>query len=194
VFGQSLIRFEPVPFDKVPSSDWIFFSSRNSVQFFFDGKPSFVAGTKFGVIGSATDQALSRHNVTADFVGQGGDTRNIAQQFASLAGSQNVLFPISAQSLRTVQQALSGAQVQDLVCYRTYEDVSMNSDVQADVFIFTSPSNVRSFFRQNLVLTGAGFVAIGEATATELASYTAEKIHRPWAPNELALADAVLSI
>ena len=36
VWGESLLQLELIPFEKIPSVDWIFFYSQNGVQFFFN--------------------------------------------------------------------------------------------------------------------------------------------------------------
>lgn len=125
--------------------DWIFFSSRNCVKHFFASNPN-IRSAKLAAIGPMTAKALEAHGAVK-FVGVNNETGQVGSQFASIIGSDKVLFPISKSSLRTVQSELNEAQVSDLVCYET---VFQSKKIPiSDVYLFTSPSNVRSYAKVN---------------------------------------------
>src|SRR5690606_26107342 len=110
---RSLIRTFPI-INKLDSYilkhvDWLFFSSKNAIEYFFRLEPVISKYTKLGVLGRASEDALRRFGRVADFNGEeeGIDTADIAKEFAELANGQAVLFPGAKDSLRTVQKALS---------------------------------------------------------------------------------------
>ena len=144
--GESLIKVD-VPYSSVPQCNWIFFSSRNGVKFFFDQNPDLPKDVKLAVLGRGTESALNNYGKTADFVGQSKDTKEVAIEFKKIVeeiGSQVVLFPQSNQSLQTVQHEVKfAAKVLDLVVYSTSENVEEIPD--AYIYVFTSPSMLGLF-------------------------------------------------
>jgi uroporphyrinogen-III synthase len=162
IVAQSLIETTPIPFDRnIPPSDWIFFSSSNAARHFFDQKP-IIANQKMGAIGSATAKTVA-HYKPVDFVGT-----DSAYRFAEAIGSDKVLFPGAAESLKHIQSALPAEQIIDLPVYTTSE--KKTSIPACDVYVFSSPSNVRSFFRNRKMQDAEMLkcIAFGEATLEEL--------------------------
>ena len=143
--------------------NWIFFSSRNCVKHFFAAKPD-TSNAKLAAIGSMTAKALVEFG-TVDFVGSSNKTDEVTTQFANTVGTDRVLFPISKSSLQRIQSGLSADQVTNLVCYETVlkpRDLSVS-----DVYLFTSPSNVRSFAERNDFPINSLYLA-GPTTCKEL--------------------------
>ena len=75
--------------------DWVFFSSKNGVEYFLSLKPDFNKRTKFGVLGRGSEEMLRSFGIMPDFSGEdeGIDTQEIAQEFAKIANGSTVLFP-----------------------------------------------------------------------------------------------------
>jgi len=168
--AKPLIEIEAIPFDQ-PSFDqieWVFFSSSNAVDNFFsqvDGAS--IEGLKFGAIGSGTAVTLGKHVPQVDFQGSSSDIQHVGADFAAAIGKSKVLFPMAEGSLSTVQSFLNQGQVENLVCYRSNQ--KLESIDASDAYVFTSPSNVRSFFQaSNSIPAGSAVVAIGKATARAL--------------------------
>lgn len=177
VHAESLIRTEAISFDpKLPSTDWIFFSSSNAVRHFFQGKPH-LQRQRMAAIGKGTAQTLSAFHAV-DFTGDAIDIEDSAYRFADIAQNQTVLFPIAADSLRHVQAAFNPENIIELPVYRTIEKPCMIPP--ADVYVFSSPSNVRSFFQHNATPPAhMKCVAFGEATALELRNHQVDTIEIP---------------
>ena len=194
---RSLIRTFPIvnildPF-YLKNIDWIFFSSRNGVEFFFKLKPALSKKVKFGVVGRGSEDALRRYGHLADFVGESGDIKEVAEDFAQLAKGETVLFPRAQDSLLTIQKSLSAdTKIIDLPIYETGM-VDNIDKTYADILIFTSPSNVEAYFAENLLDPGQGVIAIGTSTGKKFdemgVSYTL-----PFSPDEIGLAEAVFGI
>jgi hydroxymethylbilane synthase len=194
---RSLIRTFPIvnildPF-YLKNIDWIFFSSRNGVEFFFKLKPTLSKKIKFGVVGRGSEDALRRYGYLADYVGESGDIKEVAEDFASLVSGQIVLFPRAQDSLLTIQKSLSpDTKIVDLPIYETV--IAEDTDKTfADVLIFTSPSNVDAYFTNNLLDPGQKVIAIGSSTGKKFedmgVSYTL-----PFSPDEIGLAEAVFGL
>lgn len=194
---RSLIRTFPIvnildPF-YLKNIDWIFFSSRNGVEFFFKLKPALSKKVKFGVVGRGSEDALRRHGHLADYVGESGDVQDVAVEFSNLVKGETVLFPRAQDSLLTISKALSAdTKVVDLPIYETVI-ADQTDKTFADVLIFTSPSNVDAYFKNNLLDPGQKVIAIGSSTGKKLEEMGVTYI-LPFSPDELGLAEAVFGL
>ena len=121
VSGRAFIEFQPIPFSRIPIADWVFFSSKYAVKYFFEQKPE-IAKLKIGAIGKSTAAAIRTYGRRADFIGYSTDTRLTGKQFASLVKSAPVVFPQAKDSMRTVQQQfVNKSQTRDLAVYETIQ-------------------------------------------------------------------------
>jgi hydroxymethylbilane synthase len=196
--ARSLIRTVPI-ITKLDSYilrriDWIFFSSKNAVEYFFQLAPHLPKHVKFGVMGSGSEEMLRHNGHFADFVGLGIDSADIAGEFAKLTNGATVLFPGAENSLRSIQQLLpANTKVIDLPVYETMleEDIKATN---ADVLIFTSPSNVDAYFVDNLLDPYQKVIAIGKSTGKKLEEMGVNNYILPFSPDEVGLAEAVFGI
>ncbi len=105
VEARSLIRTVPVITKLDPyilsDTDWVFFTSKNAVEYFFALNPPLPDGVRFGVMGSGSEEALRRIGYFAAYVGESGDTADVAAEFAKLADGSKVLFPGAEGTLRS---------------------------------------------------------------------------------------------
>ena len=174
---------------------WIFFSSKNAIEYFFKLEPILPKAVKFGVLGRASEDMLRRFGKSADFNGEdeGIDTSDIAEKFANLANGSTVLFPGAKESLRTIQQALSAeTKIIDLPVYETVMETKVEGS-SAEVLIFTSPSNVEAYFRTNLLEHGQKVVCIGKSTG-KMFDEMGVSYSLPYSPDEIGLAEAVFGL
>ena len=195
VQGRSLIEMLPVPLKYFPETEWIFFSSKHAVKFFFSQKPVLNL-QKFGCIGKPTAEAIRKFGKRADFIGYSTDTKLTGKQFASRVGKGTVLFPQAKGSLRSVQNGfVKSEQVIDLVVYET---IKRNSDFgfsisDFEIIVFTSPSNVESFFEKNSLNKAQKIIAMGDATGTTLQKHGIINYSMPDAYDDTALARSVFN-
>ncbi len=195
--ARSLIRTFPIvnhidPFF-IKHVDWIVFSSRNSVEYFFKLEPVLPKKVKFAVVGRGSEDSLRKCGHLADFVGEGGDIEDVAKELALIVNDTTVLFPRAQDSLLTMQKFLSAAtKIVDLPIYETVieEEVDRSS---ADVLIFTSPSNVDAYFAENLLEPGQQVIAIGNSTGKKFEAMGLS-FTLPYSPDEIGLAEAVFGI
>lgn len=195
--GRSLIRTFPIvnildPF-YLKNIDWIFFSSRNGVEYFFKLNPLLAKKVKFGVVGRGSKDTLRKFGHLADFVGESGDITEIAEEFSALVKGQTVMFPRAQDSLLSIQKSLNAdTKVVDLPIYETVVADHIDG-TSAEVLIFTSPSNVDAYFTENLLEPGQKVIAIGNSTGKKLGEIGV-KYTLPYSPDEIGLAEAVFGI
>jgi len=192
--ARSLIRTVPVilKLDNfiLRNVDWVFFSSKNAVEYFFQLDPLLPKKVKFGVMGSGSEDMLRRKGYFVDYTGAGIDSAEVAAEFAKLANGTTVLFPSAENSLRSIQQVLSAdTKIIDLPVYETIlEDDTEQSN--AEIMVFTSPSNVEAYFADNLLDPDQKVIAIGISTGKKLGEMGV-RYTLPYSPDETGLAEAV---
>ncbi len=196
---RSLIRTFPSIHNLDPfilrNIDWVFFSSKNAIEYFFKLDPQLPKKVKFGVLGRGSEDALRLHGKVADFNGEeeGIDTKDIALEFAKLANGSNVLFPSAKGSLKTIQKALSDdTKIVELTVYETVSEDNVAQSF-AEVLIFTSPSNVDSYFAENLLEPDQQVICIGKTTGQKF-DEMGVKYTLPFSPDEMGLAEAVFAL
>lgn len=196
VENKSLIDMKKLTLKELPKSDWLFFSSKHAVEFFFMQKPD-IGTTKIGCMGKGTSQALREYGKRADFIGTSTDTKLVGKQFAARVGSGKVVFPIARDSMRTIQwQFAKQDKLVDLPIYATLK-VPHEVPETTDILVFTSPSNVESYIEKNKIHPHQKVIAMGEATEKTLivkAKLKAEQITKPYSFDDLGLFRAVLSV
>ena len=195
--GRSLIRTFPIvnildPF-YLKNIDWIFFSSRNGVEYFFKLNPMLAKKVKFGVVGRGSEDTLRKFGHLADFVGESGDIAEVAEEFATLVKDHTVMFPRAQDSLLTIQKSLGPTtKVVDLPIYETVIEEQIDGTT-AEILIFTSPSNVDAYFVDNLLDPEQQVIAIGNSTGKKFEEMGV-KYTMPYSPDEIGLAEAVFGI
>ena len=187
---RALIEIIPIRFGFFPDSDWIFFSSKHAVKYFFEQTPK-LSKQKFGCVGKSTSEALRRFGHRADFIGSSLDTRMTGKQFASLAGSSKVLFPQAKESMRSIQQQFVRQEnVFDLAVYETLKK-NDGEMPKADIVVFTSPSNVEAWFENYTFQKKQKAIAMGDATANALRKHKIIPSAQPDTFDDAGLARAV---
>ena len=197
--GRSLIRTFPYinkldPFI-LRNIDWVFFSSKNAIEYFFKLDPQLSKKVKFGVLGRASEDALRLQGKKADFNGEeeGIDTLDIAKEFAKQANGTTILFPSAKGSLKTIQKALSEeTKIIELTVYETVSEENVEQS-NAEVLIFTSPSNVDSYFAENLLEPDQKVICIGKTTGQKF-DEMGVKYTLPFSPDEMGLAEAIFAL
>ncbi|MCE3258372.1 MAG: hydroxymethylbilane synthase [Bacteroidetes bacterium] len=143
-------------------------------------------------MGKSSAEYLAEFDKKADFIGTGIDTTKIAKDFAAQIGNDTVLFPQAIDSLQTIQKHLSFTNISsNLYVYKT----TLRDDFiipEADVLVFTSPSNVKAYFSKYRFLEGQVVVAMGTSTLRELNNYGIKDAALPVSFDDEGLRDAIL--
>lgn len=195
VFARSLIEVKQIAIGKHEKTDWVFFSSRNAVKYFFEQEPN-VEEVSFGAIGNSTAEEIRRYGKRVEFIGSSTDTRLTGKDFSLKVGNKTVLFPQSKSSMRTVQsQMIKKENVFDVVVYETIAKNNFDLPVaNCQTIIFTSPSNVDSFFEKYKVSNEQKVVSMGEATASALRKYAVNTNALPASFDDLGLVQAIMTL
>ncbi len=191
--GKSLIEFKKITIKELPKTDWIFFSSKHAVKYFFEQKPK-IENVKMGCVGKATADELRAFGHRAQFIGQSTDTKLVGKQFASLVGAGKVLFPVARESMQSIQwQFPKRENAINLVVYATLKH-SIEISEDTEIIVFTSPSNVEAFFEKNKFGVNQKAVAMGEATQNALKKkkVNVNSIRTPITFDDLGLFQSVL--
>ena len=176
-FGSILIQDEPlidlipIPFSAIEPCDWIFFSSKNAVTFFFKQIKSLSkkipSHVKWGAIGLATAKELLTYQITADFSGNG-NPEVVGISFSTLVTGKKVLFPSAKNSRESIQRFIKN-EASEIINLSIYDN-SIKSDfaiAPSDIYVFTSPLNVIACSKK-YNLSDKNCLAIGETTAEQL--------------------------
>lgn len=196
IVGRSLLRFARVDF-KVPTDcDWWFFYSPRAVAFSANRLALLpMPLPRLAAMGPGTAAALLAHDyaLKADFTGSGSPA-DVARAFGEIAGGRRVFFPHARQSRKTVQTLLlNTVRVRAAICYDN-QAVRDPGYEPADVYVFTSPLNVRTYLSAHELPDGARVIAIGPSSAQALASFgvRAEVAAEPSEAGIITLLDASL--
>lgn len=193
VEGKSLIEFKQIRIKELPKTEWIFFSSKHAVRYFFNQNPV-LENVKFGCIGTSTSAELRAFNRRADFIGQSTDIKLVGKQFSCKVGNARVLFPIARGSMQSIQwQMVKRDNVINLEVYATLKH-SVEISSENEIVIFTSPSNVEAYFEKNTIHPHQKIIAMGESTGKALEKLKFKKYTLPKSFDDLGLLQAVLAV
>lgn len=195
VFGQSLLEFEPIAFSSPSTTDWVFFYSARSVDFFFEGlqlqRISPAAFSRFAALGKGTAKAFQKWSVEPAFTGSG-KPEETAAAFERLASGKTVLFPRAEQSRQSVQRLLSNSvKVVDLVVYRNRIDPGIEVPF-TDYAAITSPLNAKAYRLKRMGKEPSRIVAIGRTTARALEALDIPGFRVAGQSSEQAMAETIL--
>lgn len=196
IIDQSLVAFQPIPFDDFPTTDWLFFYSKNGVKYFLEqlDKNQHHQLPKIGTIGRGTAEYLKEnYDLVADFVGTGNPVETAAA-FHAVLEQETVLFIQAKHSKQSIQQLLPAtAFTQNLVVYDNTP--SLDFDIPTvDILVFTSPLNVLTYFGKYNLQSYQKVVAIGTSTRHALVQIGITDIITAATPHEQSLATACLKI
>lgn len=195
VYAQSLIDIRQIPVRKFVKTDWVFFSSKNAVKYFFEQNPD-VEGVRLGAVGKSTAEEIRKFGKRAEFIGSSDDTRMTGKKFSALVGSKTVLFPQAKESRRSIQLQLPKKEnVIDVIVYETIKKSEVRvQNLQFDILIFTSPSNAEAYLEKNKINPEQKVIAMGDATANALKKRGVKAIKYAASFDDLGLVQAVFGM
>lgn len=162
---KSFISFQQIPFEVPVNWQVLFFSSPRSVDFFVSGDFKLESDQQIACIGSGTKEHLEALGHVVSFYGENaGNPKEVAVQFKTWLGERTALFPQSVKSNKSIESALAEAQKISLLVYDTVADPVKFLN-PFSVYIFTSPSNYRSFISMNVIPEDSKVIAWGQSTA-----------------------------
>ena len=163
--AQSLIDFSAVPFECPPSHDILFIASIRAADFFFSNCQT---SAQIACAGLETAKKVAeRHQKEVHFIAQQSDQPKLeAQKFNEWRKGRSVCFPSSQLSVGTYAALIPESEK---IILTVYDTRYKNSSIQEkDIYVFSSPSNVRAFLKYNTIAANAQVVAWGSSTEQEL--------------------------
>ncbi len=187
-FHLPLIKIEPLEdytefsalLKEIDKYDWIVFSSRYGVQYFFETlfkigfDTRYLKGIKIAAIGSSTKNRLLDFGVIADLVPKVESSQGLIDEFSKIDISGKLIFlPRSDLSDKGLSVGLEkqSAKVVSAIAYRNVIPQDL-PDIDFEIFdeiMFTSPSGVRNFIKRyglppkNIKISCIGDVTLSEA-------------------------------
>jgi uroporphyrinogen-III synthase len=190
-----LIDLTPIPFSAIEPCDWIFFSSKNAVSFFFKQLKSLPikipTSIKWGAIGLATAKELLNYQITVDFSGNG-NPEEVGISFSTLVNGKKVLFPSAKNSRESIQRFIKN-EASEIINLAIYDNLPKDDfEVTAsDIYVFTSPLNVIAYAKK-YSLADKNCIAIGESTAQQLTSLGALNVITSPFSTEESMAKSII--
>ncbi len=197
VLGESLIDFSRIPFQELPSCDWLFFYSKKGVRFFLesliDGKHDIPKHVKCAAMGNGTAKALKAYGIELDFVGNG-EPNQTAKDFLALVKNKTVVFARAKRSKQSIQLRIEqeGVRCLDLIVYDNKIRDDFDFENTFNILVFTSPLNVHAFFSKYKLKPNQQLIAIGDTTAKALNDLGYSDIKIASTPSEEALVEVLL--
>lgn len=178
--------------EKLKSYDWIFFTSKNGVHFFFQKLKEHnlsLAGstTKFAAVGEKTCRALKSHGIQVDFVPKLYSGFDFAKEFVhSFPQAGRVLLSKGNLAKDTISSYFTerSMPIDEWITYETFfpDDSekrlsSLLQEKKLSAVTFTSPSTVRGFMKivndngLHEAMSGLAVVCIGPVTREAACKY-----------------------
>jgi len=172
--AHSFLKFAAVSFEVNESFDIVFFASPRAVTFFLT-QGTIPKTAKIACAGKSTKSILENLGYTVHFTPmESSNVTESAKIFATWCEDKTVLFPVSTISNKSYAQFLAKPQVIECVVYST--EIEEHPIDKVDCYVFTSPSNVRGFFKSNELPETAQIIAWGESTAKEIEHFSLQQI------------------
>jgi hydroxymethylbilane synthase len=194
VRSESFIKFSPITFSLSSQPDWLFFSSKNGVKFFFDniGTQFNPALTKIAAINSGTANAVHELGFKTKFIGEGSDLEKIAADFDQIA-SGKIAFPQAKKSMQSIQQKLKkNTDIETLVIYENQPKKNIEKR-EEELLIFTSPMSAEAYFSQHTLSPAQTVISIGNTTTQKLDEMGVSRVRTAYEPTHWSLVDEVFS-
>lgn len=177
-----LVEVRPVPWNLENAEepfDWLFFTSRNAVNGFFQTVGTGFEATPIAVVGPTTGQALQTYGRSPMFVSPKYQAEHAATAFCESYNCKNlrVLWPCGNLANPIFPEVLSaaGATVQSLIVYETVPKEELSDEEvrclqsKVDMLVFTSPSAVSAWddlaSSLNVAMTNTFIACLGPTTA-----------------------------
>lgn len=166
--SKSLIEFRQTTIQLPNHWDVIFFPSPRAVESFFKQYPSgTLSNKKIACAGKGTAMTILKYVEKVDFIPRNpGVITEVQSEFQEWVGDKKIIYIGSNQSRKSVLVGLTSAQYIFVQGYETL--FKPEQIIHYNCYIFSSPSNVESFFTMNQLPIDAVVISWGQSTTDEL--------------------------
>ncbi len=192
VEAKNLLNIHGVDFQTDGQADWLFFTSRNGVKYYFDQvKYSKENCPKIGAVNSGTAQSIKELGYHVDYTGTSAYTNNTAEEFGRLATGK-IILPQAVHARGVMEKFLAHCEVNSLPVYNNTVLEEVES-IDADILVFTSPLNAESYLNKHTLKPHQQVVSIGPSTQNAIESLGISST-MAYGPMPWDLADIVMSL
>jgi hydroxymethylbilane synthase len=175
LIAESLLSFEAVEHTTEFKGEVIFFSSIRCFEFYKGN----IQNKTLAVYGQGTAAKILKTNPDLknqiDFIGeQTNDPATIAQDLVTWLGKRRILFPLGLKSMKSISKYITSNQLEERIVYET--QLNPKTINLVDLCVFTSPSNVESFFQSNDFHEYTKYIAWGKSTFKKLSELEINEI------------------
>lgn len=186
-----MIDFSPINFDLPKEIDWLFFSSKNGVKYFFDTVKNISPTIKIAAVNKGTARAILELGYPVDFIGQGGDIANVSQKFDETANGK-IIFIQAKNSLRSIQKSISiNKDIHTLIVYENTPKASIKKRTE-QILVFTSPMNVEAYLTNYPLEKNQSIISIGTSTSDRLKSLGYADVKTAFEPTYMSIMDEII--
>lgn len=177
-----LLLIKKIEFEikNIHSYDWIFFTSKNAVKYFFENMTEQLPHTlRIATVGDSTAKFIERYGYQVDFYPTEFNGDTFAEELLELLnGNERILFPKGNLARIEISQQLreNNVFIDDIIVYETRMNVEMKDKLIAslrdgvDVITFASPSAVDYFYQITRDVNNT-VACIGPVTEKKLHTY-----------------------
>jgi hydroxymethylbilane synthase len=189
---ETFIEFKQVDFNLPQAVNWLFFSSKNGVKYFFNTTIQQFSNSsiKLAAINQGTAQAIYELGLPVDFIGQGSDLQKIATDFDEVATGK-IFFPQAKKSMQSIQKNLiNNTDIESLVVYENQPLQNIEKQ-EAEILIFTSPMSVEAYFSKFKLDENQRVISIGKTTSKKLQDFSVNNVKTAFEPSYWSILDEV---
>lgn len=175
---------------KINSYQWIVFTSKNGVEYFFKYLNSLnihsenISAAKIAVIGKETSEEVLKNKCTPFLISSGNTSEDLLKEISEkIKTCENVLFAIGELAGNTLEKGLSEiANITRINVYKTIRPNFISKDIierikndNYNIIIFTSPSGFMNFkiiMNEHKIFSEFRVACIGKTTEKEILKYT----------------------
>lgn len=166
---HTFIQFSSLDFELPNNINWIFFSSKNGVKFFFDNikDNTLLNSVKLAAVNQGTAQAIQENGLNVSFIGAGSDLKIISENFDKMA-SGKIIFVQAKNSLRSIQKGIQkNKDFETIIAYKNEAKMEIEKRHESSL-IFTSPLNVEAYVKHHKLDSNQQIISIGNSTTNKL--------------------------
>ncbi|HMX61070.1 MAG TPA: hydroxymethylbilane synthase [Chitinophagales bacterium] len=191
---QSFIEFNAIAFTMPTQADWLFFSSKNGVNFFYNNvSMAQIENCKIAAINQGTASAIHQLGYKTDFIGKGNDLLQIAKEFDAIADGK-IVFPQAKTSMQSIQKNMSSNKISEtLVVYENLAAPSI-AERHEDILVFTSPLSVEAYMSSCSLQSNQTIISIGNTTTKRLNSFGVTEVKTAFEPSYLSVLDEIFAV
>lgn len=207
--GKSIIsEQESVILKNIQTFDWLIFTSKNGIIFFFKKLEAFnlLSNIKIAVIGQKTAKELEKYGKVANYISKSNISETFAKELKNNVITKNskVLLLLGNLAGSTIEKELEGfANITRINCYETTKPDNINkhyleaiNNAKYDIIIFTSSSGFHNFvevFNCNENLKKLKIGSIGKSTTKAIEEYGVKPLFTAQQSNIEGIIDEILN-